>query len=164
MKLIKKYLDALQANELAVERLYKIYADRFKEDADFWLKLATEERMHASIIDLLMADIEAHDVKFAPAGLALDEVIIIIEKAKKRCDELEAGAPLELRSALELAVKLECGMLEHSFFTFFNGSSPAFAADMTALKKHTEAHLQAISEKLDACALIDTNEQCIGED
>ncbi len=71
---------------------------------------------------------------------------------------------VEMREALELAVKLERGMLEHRFFDYFEGSGPSFLQDMAVLKKETEEHLKSITDKLDEFMMGNTDEESIDGD
>jgi hypothetical protein len=164
MRLIAKYMDALEANEMAAERLYSIFADRFAGEGPFWGRLSKEERMHASILGLLMDEIETHDVTFSPHELDLDNINAMIRKANGVCEELEEGGTVDMKEALELAVKLEHGMLEHRFFDYFEGSGTSFLQDMAVLKKETEEHLKRITDKLDEVTMGNTNEESIDGD
>jgi len=48
----KKYeiLSEMVKTEKYMENLYKLYAERFKEDGEFWEKIMSEEGQHASLL------------------------------------------------------------------------------------------------------------------
>ena len=93
--------------ELKVAKIYLGFHHRFPEDADFWWKLAIEEKNHASLL-------RNGEQYFLKAGMfpcelvgSSLEALITANHDLERILQQEKEAPLPRASALNLAIKLE---------------------------------------------------------
>jgi len=141
----KQTLELLAQNEEKLEELYKIYAERFPGQREFWLRLAREEAGHAVMIRKLTPDIQAERLVFKEDRFeikAIDSMIRytenLIQKAK------EEGQ--ELIKALSLSVHLERSLLERKFFEICEGDTIEFQKTLEFLKTSTIDHLARVEK------------------
>ena len=49
----EEMIQLLMQNELYISKLYEVYANRFPDKKEFWLKISEEEKYHARALKLL---------------------------------------------------------------------------------------------------------------
>ncbi|MFH1999427.1 MAG: hypothetical protein ABIK28_07085 [Planctomycetota bacterium] len=93
--------------ELGMARLYRLFSERFPDDADFWWKLSREEIHHASLLRTgekyihidYPTEILCHDVEVLKGLHA---------KIEHYCIQLEEGE-ITREDAMDLAIEFEGG-------------------------------------------------------
>lgn len=137
----------LAFHEEVISRLYKVFANRFTDDRDFWLELSIEEIEHANWLHKLTeracageANLKAHMFKKP----ALENSINYIEGLIKN-HELKI---ISKTNALSVAVDLEKSLLESRYFQVFESDFPETIETLHALERSTKEHLERVTQLL----------------
>jgi len=142
----KKIIDTLIANEDAMAELYLAYSDKFPMLKDFWVKISEDERSHAAWIGKLFDQMKAGLVSFAEHRFPADAIAKNIEYLRGEKAKVGQGEMSALY-ALETAVHIERGMIEHKFFEIFKDDSLELQTLLAALKLGTEQHFQDVQRE-----------------
>ena len=147
---MQKIISALMDNELAVSELYKVYATRFPEMADFWNHLANDEENHAEWIKTLNEEISKGNMVINPNRFKLpslqglyDYIMGLIYKARR--DDI----PLTNINALALSKSLEDALIEKRFFEIFETDSVMLKNVLNKLRIATEKHREIVAVELE---------------
>ncbi|OGI15440.1 MAG: hypothetical protein A2Z52_01375, partial [Candidatus Moranbacteria bacterium RBG_19FT_COMBO_42_6] len=141
----KKIVDLLIQNEATMGELYRVYAEKFPEYAKFWSDIHEDEKSHAAWINTLYHKLKAGMVSFSEQRFpisAIKENIKYIENEKAKTSQGE----MSLGYALEKAVHIERGMIEHKFFDVLKDDSMELQILLQALRLGTEQHLQKVQK------------------
>jgi len=142
----RKILEMLAANEEAVARLYRMYADIFPKLRDFWSELAEEEIYHCRLIQKLWTSkddhVEINEDRFDTVLFLTSSNFLKEKLAQATVEEIS------IEDALSTALDIETGMLERGYFEVFEGNSSEFRKTMHALAAATIKHTNKIREKL----------------
>ncbi|MFA6973114.1 MAG: hypothetical protein WC238_00045 [Parcubacteria group bacterium] len=141
----KQIVNLLVSNEEGMQYLYEAYAKKFLGYGDFWKGIAKEEESHAAWIRRLYDKMKAGMADFAERRFpvdALQKSVAYLEEEKKKVDQGE----MSLLYALETAVHIERGMLEHKFFEVFAADSIELQTVLEALQLGTQQHLQEVQK------------------
>lgn len=135
----------LKIHEQAIGRLYKTYAERFPEQAEFWSRLSREEEQHATWIETL-----AEQMRDDPTGLvthrfplaAIEHSIAFVEKLI-----VKAGMPdVTPVNAISAALNLEQGLLENKYFEVFETDRAKTKRVLELLKDKTRSHYAIVQQ------------------
>lgn len=141
-------VEMLIKNEETASVLYKVYAERFQEERDFWNSLAEEEKTHASWIEKFYNDnknlVSFNDQRFKPElfNISLDYMSEKLNEANSEDSEIT------LKDALSIALGLETGMIERGYFEVFETDSPELKKTLQSLSDATLRHTEKIREKV----------------
>lgn len=140
-------VDLMKKCELLIGELYGVYAEKFPEHKDFWMKLHDEEEVHSYWLETLSLHSGNNDVYFnekrfnmAPIKGFIEHVSNNIERAKGEMTILEA---------LAASNDIEQGMIENKYFEIFEGDSAEFKKTMFNLEKETMDHAERVKEFLE---------------
>lgn len=139
----KQIVDLLIQNEAVMGELYRKYAEKFSAFEKFWLTIYEDEQSHAAWINTLYYKLKSGMVSFADQRFPIDAIkknVLYIQEEKAK---VESGQ-MTLLYALETAVYIERGMIEHKFFDVFKNDSIELQILLQALKLGTEQHLQKV--------------------
>jgi rubrerythrin len=135
-------------HEEAVEKLYEAYAQRFPGHRDFWSRLASEEKTHASQLARLKSMPESYvlpaKAQYKPQALALS--LAYIRGLTTRAEE----QGLTLIKALSYARDVENALIERLFSRIDSAVPPEIAGVFMGLASETERHRNLISRELEA--------------
>lgn len=138
----------LKENERALNQLYSLYAVKYPEYSDFWLRIADDEDDHANWISSLYTEVNNNRLSFrkdrfdkSTLESFRNDVLSEIEKLKNNT--------VPLLEAVSLSSKYEDSMIEKGFFTVFEFDSELLKVTFDKLKASTEAHYQKIKELLE---------------
>ena len=142
-------LAKLKMHEQAIGRLYKTYAERFPQQAEFWSKLSRDEYLHAKWIDTLEAE-----TRDDPASLvtkrfpvaAIEHSLTFIEKLIAEADEPDF-TPV---NAISAARNLEQALLENKYFEVFETDTAKMKRILTRLRQETRSHRALVQEVWEA--------------
>jgi len=140
--------EALIENELAVARLYELFAQTFEEDAGFWQELAKEEHQHARWISEARDLARTRPVEPTTPPIRLqvvEHMIQYVDSIGERCRKGE----LTRVNAYALARDVESSLLESRIFSLFVPARDQLRALQERLVHDTSAHRQRIAEALD---------------
>jgi hypothetical protein len=113
---------------------------------DFWLKIVEDEKSHAAWIETLFDKMHAGLASFLEHRFPADAIQKNIEYL---CEEKAKVGQGEMSAlyALETAVHIERGMIEHKFFEIFKNDSLELRAVLAALELGTEQHFQDVQRE-----------------
>jgi hypothetical protein len=110
----EEILDEAIRAETNMSKLYEVYQERFSEDAEFWGKLAEEEKDHASIINMAR-DVLSEEVLSQVFSYGdLDRLKEVNEQVEGLIEEYGTKAPSK-EEAYDIAIELE----EKAFELFY---------------------------------------------
>jgi len=141
----KQIIDLLIKNEATMGELYRKYAKKFPAFEKFWNKIYEDEQSHAAWINTLYYKLNSGLVSFSEQRFpvaAIEENIRYMEEEKNKVGRGE----MSHLYALEKAVHVERGMIEHKFFEVFQDDSMELQIVLQALKLGTEQHLQVVQK------------------
>jgi rubrerythrin len=138
-----KTIEMLADHELAIGRLYKVYAEKFPYYKDFWLTLSGEETQHANWINELESKIEEDSIHFNPDRFQIPAIQHSLNYAQKMLAKAQ-GSDLDLVSALSTASSIEDALIENRFFEIFEADSAELKQTLRKLAQATEDHRQRI--------------------
>lgn len=142
-------LDLLINHELAIKKLYELYASVFPEKRDFWLKIAGEEGRHSEWIRALRSKIRleswlASDLQVTPQAVKSSIAHAEAQHAKTRDVKFTA------LKALAVARDIESALVEKHLKRLLPSTPSSIASVITRLISETEKHRNAIIEALEA--------------
>ncbi len=153
MDKLKEVIEYAVKVEELVGELYEFFAEIFKEDFEFWYKIATEEEQHASIIKGAEELLIKQSNYYTEALSSIHEKLKNdVEQLRKIVDDNKANPP-DRKGAFELAKKLENSAAELHFQKFITKSPDSkleevFQTLAQADKDHAERIEQYIKEHL----------------
>ncbi|MHC4518628.1 MAG: ferritin family protein [Planctomycetota bacterium] len=138
-------LARLKMHEQAIGRLYKTYAQRFPEQAEFWSGLSREEDQHAKWIDTLQAEIRDDPTSLVanrfPAE-AIEHSIAFVAKLITKANSPDF-TPL---NAVSAALNLEQGLLENKYFEAFETDKAEVKRLLASLRDEAHAHCLIVQQ------------------
>lgn len=140
-----KIAEQLQKYELGLSHLYRYYAGLFPEHQEFWENLSIEENTHAFMLNNFRKLIEKGEYKLSPRRFSLSS----IENNLQRLSSLQNHAMksgISLKEALESAMEIESGIIEHKIFDPFDDDPPEVKRILNALTEDTRRHSQTVKD------------------
>ena len=139
----------LAEHEEAMGGLYRLFAERFDGQRDFWSKLADEEREHAEWIRRLCVRVReglgcVRPDKFDSASAR--KSLGLIDKLKERASQPEFSAS----DALCAALKMEKMLLEAEYFDVFEGTAAEVTQVQYCLSEAIKDHRDRIEKAIGA--------------
>ena len=142
-----RILDMLVDCENRFAGLYERFAVALPQAADFWSRIASDERRHAEVLEGLHF-LLASGFLFQNIGRfstdKMKPILSIIEDA----DLQMASATFDFPGALRIALNLECSLLESCFYVEVTSDAPAFAARCKVLQSETEVHIGQLRARI----------------
>jgi hypothetical protein len=142
-------LELLIRHELAIKRLYELFAALFPRFGDFWQKIAGEEQQHADLL-LRMQSKEPLKKWFLSDSqlkrLAIAGSIQYVETQITRIGK----ANISLREALSIAKDLEDALIEKQFFKMTGSVPGEISVAMRDIVTESRQHQKRITEALNA--------------
>jgi len=139
-------LELLIGQEIAVKRLYEVFAIILPEDEAFWSKLAKEEQSHADMLAKLRTSPRTE-------VWLIDEMQLSRAVIKKSTAYVENKRVLALREnfnskqAFSLAENVEKFLIDGLFIKLEQKPFASIPQVMNTLTEETKKHLQLILEK-----------------
>jgi hypothetical protein len=136
-------LELMIEHELALRRLYEVFAALFAERRDLWHVLAREEEGHAGRLGKLRSEPTLDGWLSRYTGLktqAIRSSIGYIESQKLRAEE----GRLSLVQALSVAEDLENALIENQFARVDNSVSVEIGSVLMGIAVETERHRQVL--------------------
>lgn len=144
MKNPTEIVDQLARNELLISDLYLTYAERFPELAEFWAKLAADEKHHAGWLKHLRQPF-AENAGSVTARFSSNTLAAYQAYLEKECALAKSGK-LDLSQALNTSVHIEKSLIENRFFEIFEGRSPEWTEAKKNLIAETKLHLAKVQQ------------------
>ncbi|ADJ25519.1 conserved hypothetical protein [Dehalogenimonas lykanthroporepellens BL-DC-9] len=138
--------DALAQNEELVGELYRAFARRFPEMADFWTNLAEAEKRHSSWLKNLSDDAAEKTLtvtdRFSSAAVTTFHNYLINETtAAGRQDYGE-------KQALATALYIEKSLIEKDFYQCVHSTDEVISNLLEALVTESRQHLELVRQKM----------------
>ena len=146
---VNQLIEKLMANESAISRLYRQFAETFPQDRDFWNTISQEELMHASWIEKLRDRAKEGEIGSGPTTIrtvAVENSIKYIDSLSEKCRK---GTITRL-NAYALAFDIEKSLLEKNFLSVFSIGPGKYKDLSDKLINETRLHMEKISEALKA--------------
>ena len=138
-------LEAMKEHELALARLYGLYAEKYPDYKDFWTSLSLEENQHAAWLDQLWSEIENGSEDIIIERFPIGAVQRSTEYVKK-LEDTAYQADFLLVNALSTALRLEEALMENKFFEVCEGDSIKTKRTLNLLAQSTLEHCLKVRE------------------
>jgi len=146
----KKYeiLSEMVKTEKYMENLYKLYAERFKEDGEFWEKIMSEEGQHASLLSEGFLYLAFDMLPDTALINKLEDLKLTNESIKQITKAYEENMPPK-NEAYNYAVQMEKGLSEAFFQELLKmKSAPDVVAAWQRLGEESVDHSKRIASLL----------------
>jgi hypothetical protein len=133
--------------ELIIEKLYKLFSERYPEHKRFWTEMAYEEYQHALLIQRFTETDSLNSIIFSQGELrttSLNSSIKYIENLIMDFIKNKSDFPID-RSAI-IALQLEKGLWENKVFQCFEGDSDEVRKVLNSLHLEQEVHIRKIKK------------------
>lgn len=138
-------IEALAKNEELVSELYKIYAQKFPEHAEFWTRISMDEISHASWLRGIFTKIKEGTVSFNDDRFNIEAIKSFSGYVKEKITEAKEKE-LESIQADSISLDIEKIWIENNFFEVFKTDSPALKHVLSELAAATKKHIDAVRE------------------
>jgi len=135
----------MAAHESALADLYRVYADKFVGQMEFWRQLADDEVSHARWIAGFADDVKAGTIEVDPGRFSSESILASLDQVRGHVQEVEDD-DLSFLDALAAAKKFEEGLIESRYFEVFEDDAPELKELLTKLEGETEAHRKRVTE------------------
>lgn len=138
-------IELLASHEDTISLLYRAYAERFPEFAEFWSGLAGQEASHAGWIRGLAARLGQGSVffrerfKLEPLQISLEYMLAELERAREQ--------DVSMSLALARAMQIEEALIEKRYFEVFEGDSVELSHALQNLDRDTREHVSQIKKQ-----------------
>ena len=139
-------LKLLRKQEKLISTLYSSYGKVFPEHRAFWKTIAAEEKDHAAWLNRLAKKVKSGeavfiDGRFDPVMIekSLNFIHTQIEKSHR--------AGFTILNALSMALAIEKGMIESTFFKVVDGDHEDLHETLEYLSKSTKEHARRIEDE-----------------
>lgn len=141
-------LKLMEETEILIAEFYEACGDKWKEDSQFWLSLAAEERRHAEYIRKITEMIKGRMEKFEfyrpfnPAAIKTVNRGLIENRDKVRRGEISK------KNAFAIAYDIERSLLESRYPEIVRTEDIEYNTFMAQVMKETRDHMKRIEEML----------------
>jgi rubrerythrin len=146
---VREVLKLLVSHELAVKRLYEIYASKFPATRELWVRLAGDEEQHAAWLRELCWDESLETTDFDTGRFRPDTIRASMDNLQKQIAKAETG-DVTPGAALLTAHYVENSILERDYFKVLEADSPEMQSVFERLAAETRGHREAVSEAMES--------------
>ncbi len=139
--------ELLERHEKAVWMLYQRFAGVYESHADFWTRLANDEKRHVLWVNNLARMVAEGGVTFHDRGVDAAVIHASMSYVASTLRKLDDGR-LTLLEALSAASKIEADAVDGSFFENFDLSSPQGQAIRKGLEQQSDDHRMTVLVEL----------------
>ena len=141
-------IDQMAKNEILVSVLYKIYAEKFPEQKEFWSNISNDETVHAQWLNAYIGDVVKNKIYINKDRFSLGPAVDFSNFIQKHIDEAK-NATIDLIKALAISYDLENSMLEHRYFEIYESDSVELKHVFENLRLATSKHAKSVRDMLD---------------
>lgn len=145
LKEVLNVVDLMVENELEMEKLYRIFAEKFLEHQNFWSMIADDEHNHAEWIAAAKNCLNQGTLPI-PTKLIYPYIIQNAIKLVKEQQKVFQSKDKTLAEALAFSNNMEDFMLENSFFEIFDCDVPEVKQYHDDIVGETQKHHRMIEE------------------
>lgn len=139
-------LSLLIQHEEAIGSLYKAFALRFPDLAEFWQGLVVEEKAHAEVLAELSIHLKTQKVFLNKRKFNVTGVQTAINYVNKQSQSTGSGT-LNILQAMSTALDIERAIIDREFFEVFESDLPSIKREFEDLREHTAEHINRIADK-----------------
>jgi rubrerythrin len=133
--------------EEMISQHYKAYAEKFKENQDFWLRLVAEELDHAQWIRELYSKTKTGPISFDEQRFNKKSLQEFSSRLKNMLN-IFVEQSASIKEALKNSLKIESLVLESKFFEVFKTDAPELKKVLEHLAQATREHRERIEQFL----------------
>lgn len=122
--------------ESSIGELYVLYSEYLREMADFWLRIAEEEKRHADILEKVRTDLKQGELMRGLGHFGLDQVQERIAEAR--------WSPPTSEQAVSIALAIESSIIDSRFFPFASSEGSEFQKAAHNLAHDTQDHISLV--------------------
>ncbi len=137
----KNILDLFVKQELLIEKLYQLFAERYPAYKDFWNKMAKEEYQHSILIHRIT---ESDSIVFSQGELRSEYLNSSMDFIEKFIGEFKKDKSFPIEQAALKATQLEKGLWERNVFQYFETDSEDVKKIMETLNSEQKFHIKKI--------------------
>jgi rubrerythrin len=138
--------ELLAKNELMVSKLYKLFAERMPEHAEFWAALSIEEKGHAGMIHALETMVREGKLAIRPDRYDVSDIEKEVNGILEYIEYFRTSL-VDFSSACKIALEVETGLLEGGFLRVFESDHPEMQRIFKSLRSMTETHYERLKSK-----------------
>lgn len=142
-------LESLTRHELAVKRLYEVFAVRFADRKDFWNQIAAEEQEHADLLESLRDESVISQWLSTESRLKANAVKLATAYVETQTAAAEAGQ-LSAVQALSIGRDIEGALLEKGFYRVGDFIPKEIRPFFARLNADSARHRASMAAVLDA--------------
>ncbi len=142
-------LEMLIRHELAIKQLYELFAEKYPERRDFWLRIAAVEQRHSDLLRSLRSKKALENWFLSDVRskrLALKASLEYLAKQTERIRKVT----ISLLEALSISKDVEDALIEKQFLRIDDSVVEEVAPVMKSLVAETQEHRKLIAEALTA--------------
>ena len=139
-----KILESLIDCESRIAVMYEGFAGAFPGNADFWNRIAVEERQHARVLTALRS-VLVRGYLFQDIGRFDQAKIQALHVLLDKINKSAASGEINHAEASTVAMKVECFLQESRFYAEVTSDAPEFASVCQTMRRETERHIAQIS-------------------
>jgi hypothetical protein len=136
-------IELLIENEELVSKLYTIYAKKFPEEKEFWLKKAAEEDVHAELLKGVRPIMQETPSFFQKDRFSMEAIELSVAFVK---DLIQKSENSSLINALSMARDIEHSLIERNFFKVMPRDSILLKNAFIKIEQDTKKHREEIQE------------------
>lgn len=141
--------ELLITHEEAIGQVYALFATRFTEHAEFWMRLHREEQDHAMLIRTLQLEMQEGQVQFDEHRVNLIAIRMSINYARAILSYAQKQN-VSLDTALGMALDLEDALLEKNVLHIFHANGTILQKTFQQLEQTFVDHFQRIQAYRDS--------------
>ena len=145
LKEVLNVVDLMVENELEMEKIYRVFMEKFPDSRNFWKLIADDEHNHAEWIAAAKDCLNQGTLPI-PAKLIYPYIIQNAIKLVKEQQKVFQSNDKTVAEALKFSNNMENFMLENSFFEIFDCDVPEVKQYHDAIVSETQKHHRMIEE------------------
>lgn len=142
-------LELLVKHELAIKKLYEIFAAKFMNHRGFWTAIADDEQSHADHLESIRSVLAIPKWLWFKDRFKAAAIQASITYVEKQAADAEAGRITELR-ALSIGRDIESALLEKMFARAGDNVPQEIKSILQRVIADSERHRRSIVELLDS--------------
>jgi hypothetical protein len=140
----KEIVELFVKQELLICKLYKVFSYRYPEHKTFWIKMASEEQLHASWMKRLAIRDTTDKFRFTQGELRLNSLTSSIESMEGLISGVKKDKSFSITQAVSLSLHIEKALWERKVFQCFEGDSDEVRKVMDKLDVEQKIHIKKI--------------------
>lgn len=141
----KKILEMMVKKEEMLAQLYRTFADKSRQNKEFWAELAEEEKKHAEWISKLAKAVDQGSVSFEEGNVKTYTLETFLKHVAELQKKASSGKVSD-KQALTVAIDLEQSLMERNTFSHFIPKTNQAAQVIELLKEEQERHIDRVVE------------------